>query len=60
MSMPAGRAKEHSRAPHHSPCARVGESGIIKGMVEYVSLAVLALHRDFFDYVAHKAASANG
>ncbi|MCY1517582.1 Glyoxylate/hydroxypyruvate reductase A [compost metagenome] len=25
-------------------------------MVEYVSLAVLALHRDFFDYVAAKAA----
>jgi glyoxylate/hydroxypyruvate reductase A len=32
------------------------EPGIINGMVEYVSLAVLALHRDFFDYVAAKAA----
>jgi glyoxylate/hydroxypyruvate reductase A len=31
------------------------EPGIINGMVEYVSLAALALHRDFFDYVAQKA-----
>jgi glyoxylate/hydroxypyruvate reductase A len=32
------------------------EPGIIDGMIEYVSLTVLALHRDFFDYVAQKSA----
>ena len=45
-----------SAVPPHIPLVRMVEPGIINGMVEYVSLAVLALHRDFFDYVAQKAA----
>jgi glyoxylate/hydroxypyruvate reductase A len=47
---------DFSVVPAHLPIVRMVEPGIINGMVEYVSLAVLALHRDFFDYVAAKAA----
>jgi glyoxylate/hydroxypyruvate reductase A len=47
---------DFSAVPAHIPIARMVEPGIINGMVEYVSLAVLALHRDFFDYVDAKAA----
>ena len=57
----SGAGADHvdfSAVPTHIPIARMVEPGIINGMVEYVSLAVLALHRDFFDYVAHKAARA--
>jgi glyoxylate/hydroxypyruvate reductase A len=47
---------DFSSVPPHVPLVRMVEPGIIDGMVEYASLAVLALHRDFFDYVEHKAA----
>jgi glyoxylate/hydroxypyruvate reductase A len=46
---------DFSAVPAQVPLVRMVEPGIIDGMVEYVSLAVLALHRDFFDYVAQKA-----
>jgi glyoxylate/hydroxypyruvate reductase A len=45
-----------SAVPPHVPLVRMVEPGIINGMVEYVCLAALALHRDFFDYVEHKPA----
>jgi glyoxylate/hydroxypyruvate reductase A len=47
---------DFSAVPAHIPIVRMVEPGIVNGMVEYVSLAVLAVHRDFFDYVAAKAA----
>jgi glyoxylate/hydroxypyruvate reductase A len=47
---------DFSAVPEHVAVVRMVEPGIVDGMVEYVTLAVLALHRDFFDYVAAKAA----
>ncbi|WP_310633210.1 glyoxylate/hydroxypyruvate reductase A [Paraburkholderia sp.] len=36
--------------PAHLPVVRMIEPGIVEGMVEYVTEAVLAIHRDLFDY----------
>jgi glyoxylate/hydroxypyruvate reductase A len=36
--------------PAHLPVVRMMEPGIVDGMVEYVTEAVLAVHRDLFDY----------
>jgi glyoxylate/hydroxypyruvate reductase A len=41
--------------PAHVPIVRMVERGIIDGMIEYVTMAVLALHRDVFDYMAAQA-----
>lgn len=43
-----------SRVPAHVPVVRMIESGLVAGMVEYVTLAVLAAHRDWLSYVAQQ------
>lgn len=45
-----------SRVPPHLPVVRMIEPGIVEGMVEYVTEAVLAVHRDLFDYAAQQQA----
>ncbi|WP_028219681.1 2-hydroxyacid dehydrogenase [Paraburkholderia oxyphila] len=39
-----------SGVPEHVPVVRMIEPGIVEGMVEYVTQAVLTLHRDLFVY----------
>ncbi|MDI5936104.1 2-hydroxyacid dehydrogenase [Halomonas kalidii] len=39
-----------SRIPEHIPVVRMIESGLVAGMVEYATLAVLAAHRDWLTY----------
>ncbi|AJX34790.1 2-hydroxyacid dehydrogenase [Burkholderia oklahomensis] len=39
-----------SRVPAHLPVVRMIEPGIVEGMVEYVTQAVLTIHRDLLDY----------
>ncbi|WP_233805227.1 2-hydroxyacid dehydrogenase [Paraburkholderia sp. HP33-1] len=39
-----------SGVPEHVPVVRMIEPGIVDGMVEYVTQAVLTIHRDLFDY----------
>lgn len=43
-----------SKLPPGLPVARMVETGIVDGMVEYVSMAVLGLHRDLIDYAAQQ------
>ena len=45
-----------SRLPPDLPVVRMVEPGIVDGMVEYVTLATLALHRDLIDYIAQQRA----
>ena len=45
-----------SRLPPDLPVVRMVEPGIVDGMVEYVTLATLALHRDLIDYIARQRA----
>lgn len=42
--------------PAHVPIIRMVEPGIQRGMVEYIVMMVLALHRDLFDYMAWQTA----
>lgn len=44
-----------SALPPQVPIVRMVEPGIVDGMIEYVTLAVLALHRDLLDYVRDQA-----
>ena len=39
-----------SQIPAHLPVVRMIEPGIVDGMVEYVTQAVLTIHRNLFDY----------
>jgi glyoxylate/hydroxypyruvate reductase len=44
--------------PPHVQFVRMVEPGIINGMVEYVTMSALALHRDLFDYMHAQAEAA--
>ncbi len=44
-----------NRLPDHVPLVRMIEPGIVEGMVEYVTLSVLALHRDMPAYRRQQA-----
>jgi glyoxylate/hydroxypyruvate reductase A len=43
-----------SQLPPHIPVVRMLEPGIAEGMVEYVTMAVLALHRDLVHFIAQQ------
>jgi glyoxylate/hydroxypyruvate reductase A len=43
-----------SRLPPHIPLIRMLEPGIAESMVEYVTMAVLALHRDLVHFIAQQ------
>ena len=45
-----------TRIPAHLPVVRMIEPGIVDGMIEYVTEAVLAIHRDLFDYALQQRA----
>jgi glyoxylate/hydroxypyruvate reductase A len=47
-----------SLVPPHVEVVRTIEPGIVNGMIEYVTMSVLALHRRLFDYMRSQAASA--
>lgn len=41
-----------SHVPSHVPIVRMVEPGLVSGMIEFVTMAVLALHRNIPDYIA--------
>ncbi|MBT0961594.1 2-hydroxyacid dehydrogenase [Denitromonas iodatirespirans] len=45
---------DFSRIPREVPVVRMIESGLVAGMVEYATLAVLAAHRDWLSYAAQQ------
>lgn len=45
---------DFSRIPPGVPVVRMIESGLVAGMVEYATLAVLAAHRDWLTYAAQQ------
>ena len=45
-----------SKVPPHIPLVRMLEPGIAETMVEYVTMAVLALHRDLLPFIAQQKA----
>lgn len=47
---------DFSRLPPDLPVVRMVEPGIVDGMVEYVTMSVLALHRDLIPYIAQRNA----
>ena len=47
---------DFARLPPHLPVVRMVEPGIVGGMVEYATLAVLSLHRDWLAYRAQQQA----
>ena len=42
---------ELSQVPRRVPVVRMVESGIVSGMIEFATMAVLALHRNLVDYL---------
>jgi glyoxylate/hydroxypyruvate reductase A len=49
---------DFSAVPPQVQVVRMVEPGIINGMIEYVTMSVLALHRDLFDYVCMQPSGA--
>jgi len=55
----AGAGVDHldlSSIPPQVIVVRMVEPGIVDGMVEYVTMSVMALHRDLLDYIGQQAA----